>query len=418
MKMGHQNIKKKGKLTVVVLLIGFLILGGTFAWQSISQTAKNEVKGEGINPGGRLHDDFDGQNKDVYVENFGNQPIFARVRLDEYMEFGVNAGTKGSGATPLVAGSSFDDVTSWTPHIPATSNEDCDNGNGEDDFHDYFKWTMGGKTTYMPTFNMNKDSLKADINGTMAGKYGEPYDDYTSYQPGEKITDMEIWDDDANDIEDGGIKQIKREHTAKETPVANVIKMAEWDGTQSDTWLLDTDGWAYYAKPIAPHTSTGLLLSEIKLINEPLEDWYYSINVIAQFATAGDWGQEDGTGFFDTSVKGIGEPSDTAIQMLNQIAGIYDISVTSANNVTSIQPGDTLQMNTEVSVGGISQSKVLHNKQVVWEVKAPQGSETKATIDDSGLLTVPEDESNTELMIRARLDDNKSYGQFKIKVNR
>ena len=65
-----------------------ILLGGTYAWQSISQTALNEKIVE-VNPGGRLHDDFDGTNKDVYVENFGDTPIFARVRLDEYMEIGA-----------------------------------------------------------------------------------------------------------------------------------------------------------------------------------------------------------------------------------------------------------------------------------------------------------------------------------------
>ena len=45
----------------------------------------------GANPGGRLHDDFSGPGgtKDIYVENFGSQPIYARVRLDEYMEIGI-----------------------------------------------------------------------------------------------------------------------------------------------------------------------------------------------------------------------------------------------------------------------------------------------------------------------------------------
>ena len=59
-----------------------ILLTGTFAWQSVSQTALNEKTGT-VNPGARLHDDFDGTNKDVYVENFmseaeGGVPINAR----------------------------------------------------------------------------------------------------------------------------------------------------------------------------------------------------------------------------------------------------------------------------------------------------------------------------------------------------
>ena len=71
---------------LAVLSAAAIALAGTFAWQSISQTALNEAT-EVINPGGRLHDDFSGyretDTKDIYVENFGSQPIYARVRLDE-----------------------------------------------------------------------------------------------------------------------------------------------------------------------------------------------------------------------------------------------------------------------------------------------------------------------------------------------
>ena len=82
---------KKRKLISAITAVAVsaaILLGGTYAWQSISQQALNEKIVE-VNPGGRLHDDYDGTNKDVYVENFGDTPIFARVRLDEYMEIGI-----------------------------------------------------------------------------------------------------------------------------------------------------------------------------------------------------------------------------------------------------------------------------------------------------------------------------------------
>ena len=63
--------KRKKAMTAVgaVAMAAVIALGGTFAWQSISQQALNEAAAV-VNPGGRLHDDFDGSNKDVYVENF------------------------------------------------------------------------------------------------------------------------------------------------------------------------------------------------------------------------------------------------------------------------------------------------------------------------------------------------------------
>ena len=80
--------KKKKLVTAVVAVAtaAALTLGGTFAWQSISQTALNEAS-DVINPGGRLHDDFyiddnGNYNADIYVENFAEDEIFARVRLE------------------------------------------------------------------------------------------------------------------------------------------------------------------------------------------------------------------------------------------------------------------------------------------------------------------------------------------------
>ena len=85
--------KRKKQLSAVVaaILVVVVALTGTYAWRSISQTALNEAASGG-NPGGRLHDDFNGSNKDIYVENFGDTPIFARVQLREYMETGKDAG--------------------------------------------------------------------------------------------------------------------------------------------------------------------------------------------------------------------------------------------------------------------------------------------------------------------------------------
>ena len=125
--------KKKKTLTAIgaVALAAVIALSGTFAWQSISQTALNEAAAA-LNPGGRLHDDFDGRNKDVYVENFTDAadgtPIFARVRLDEYMELGLEAGKDrnlssdepltATGLTVVGEGAQINDKTTWTTRTP------------------------------------------------------------------------------------------------------------------------------------------------------------------------------------------------------------------------------------------------------------------------------------------------------------
>ncbi|MFR9546941.1 MAG: hypothetical protein SNJ29_15400, partial [Rikenellaceae bacterium] len=90
-KVTSNNRNKKALATVTALA---LLTTGTFAWQSFSQEATNKTIGRLDDPGARLHDDFDGENKDVYVENYGvtedgGKPVYVRIRLDEFMSVGT-----------------------------------------------------------------------------------------------------------------------------------------------------------------------------------------------------------------------------------------------------------------------------------------------------------------------------------------
>ena len=195
--------KRKKQLAAVIaaVLVVVIAMTGTYAWRSISQTALNEAAA-GSNPGGRLHDDFDGRNKDIYVENFSDTDyIFARIQLREYMETGKDAGLDKNNpardAVPVMAGTDINNTASWTVHTPGASHAS---------FHStYWKWTMGGSTVYMPTFNKNKDSLAADINGTFAGPDGDPatendrYGDYVDYILGQQKTDDAVYDADEDE---------------------------------------------------------------------------------------------------------------------------------------------------------------------------------------------------------------------------
>ncbi len=192
---------KKSKI-VSLALAGTLtvaaMLAGTYAWTSISQKATNEVTGE-VNPGGRLHDDFNGTNKDIYVENFTSNEdgsegaiIYARIKLDEYLSIGTGAGTE-AGDKNQIGGDENTTITNpdtWTTF----KLEDEDNSI----FRNYFEWTWGGSTEYMPTFNKNKDSLEAEINGTLAGPDGDKtksddaYGDYVVYKENPTEPDKEV----------------------------------------------------------------------------------------------------------------------------------------------------------------------------------------------------------------------------------
>lgn len=433
--------KKAVAAGTAVTLAATIMLSGTFAWQSLNQTAKNELDGDAMNPGGRLHDYFNGENKDVFVENFTDPnengvPIFARVRLDEYMELGEGAGEKNdtdgtNKAVSLVPGADIDDVTTWTTHKPGATLEDCKDGD-EPIFHEYFTWKLGGQTVYMPTFDKNKDSLQADINGTYQGAYGDPFDDYVEYEVGDEITQDAVYDNDRNNVDEGAgalnpenITTKEETHTAAQTKNATVITMQQWmDGGKitdsltiepcqlGDFWVYDEDGWAYWANPIQPGETTGLLLDGIDLVSEPLEDWYYSINVVAQFATAGDWGEKDNTGFYDSD-KGL-PPTDNARFLLNQAAKLLEVNVTAAGDATTIQTGNTLQFTAKLGSGTVMLPETT-DVTVTWEVVGAKSEST--TISESGLLTVGADESATQLVIKARATGlTTRYGQYVVTV--
>jgi len=149
---------------VSVTLAAAIALTGTLAWSSFSQKARNEAVNSS-NPGGRVHDDFKGtETKDVYAENFTDPknglPVFVRIRLEEYMEVGEDAGinrttTDAGGnvitdpdrkAKPLAQSrkdptkpADINDTDTWYIHKPLAAGE-------TDPFHKYWTWTMGGET--------------------------------------------------------------------------------------------------------------------------------------------------------------------------------------------------------------------------------------------------------------------------------
>ncbi len=94
------------------------------------------------------------------------------------------------------------------------------------------------------------------------------------------------------------------------------MTMEEWKALPEDQkvgpyWVYDTDGWAYWAQPIKPGETTGLLLDGINMTRVPDDNWYYGINVIGQFVTASDLSafEKDGV-------------SDGALDLLSAAAGL------------------------------------------------------------------------------------------------
>lgn len=309
-----------------------LLLGGTFAWQSIQQTALNQAS-DTINPGGRLHDDFNGENKDVYVENFADEPIYARIRLSEYFEIGREAGfnmndENRTGFDVITEGAVYGDTDTYNIHYFHKDNLTSP----------YWRWITGGSTVYLPTFNMNKDSLEADINGTLAGPDGkitaaitdDRYLDYVTYILGQLVEGIEIHDNDINSLDEGryaivdkNIIEIENTHTVQNTDNGTLISIDEWlqkwenDEETKGYWVYDDDGWVYWSESILPDTATGLLLDGIEFEQIFDDSWFYAIHVTAQFITADDLGINDSTGFYDHEQGS--EPSEKALTLLTAI---------------------------------------------------------------------------------------------------
>ena len=381
-----EKAKKRLKSVVAVSLAAALLVTGTMAYQSISQVATNQLSAA-VNPGGRLHDDFDGKNKDIYVENFtdsanGGVPIYARVKLTEYMEVGADAGKNLEDAQStrsvksIATGSVSNDKGTWANYFDTTTTGNEDKVNA---IKEYWTWQLGGKTVYMPTFNKNKDSLAADINGTYEGTDGygpldenntdEKYSDYVSYSVGSTATKYEIYDADSNNTDEIGedqkaVKAIidatdqtalekaisgkesnikigttstegdattytKVEHSARDTINGSVISMAEYKALSDaekralNAWVYDADGWAYWSQAIQPGEATGLLLNDIgEKLKNTSDNWYYAIEATAQFVTANDSGYDNATGFWDTAKGTV--PTDDAKALLKGIGVTVD----------------------------------------------------------------------------------------------
>lgn len=80
--------EKKRKLRNIALLALLGLIGGTFAFAAFNQQAINDrLRENRADYGGRVHDYFnsDSGNKDVFVENFGQEPIIVRLKLSEFM---------------------------------------------------------------------------------------------------------------------------------------------------------------------------------------------------------------------------------------------------------------------------------------------------------------------------------------------
>jgi len=267
-------LKRKAMAATAAFALAALIAMGTFAWTNLNAQRLNEWRGAGANPtdstpGGTLHDDHEenGIDKQVYVENWGDEDLFVRIRLSEYMELGPGAGLKAVAkdpaagnpvpnpenfAKPLVNGADIDHTDAWQmlhPYLLYPTVLD------KNTIYYYWAWEYGGQKYYYPA----PEGSRADNNFVDQGSPAN-------------LT--------ADSVNEAGVK-------AEQTRSAKIMYMSDWMASPQtgDIWVVDDDGWAYWAAPLKPGEATGLYLNKVTRIRAPEEDYYYGINVSAQMAT-------------------------------------------------------------------------------------------------------------------------------------
>ena len=304
------SFKRKTLPGIVAVSLVALMVTGTFAWTNFGSRITNEWRGIGsiINPpdnvGGTLHNDHapDSSYHQIFVENWGDEPIFVRIMLREYMEMGSGAGLKSTDgdepnplnfAEPLIPNTYIDNPDAWKIHIPiSTSPNICDS----EIIHSYWEWEMGGQKYFHPA-SVDRRNDKSYVAS------GSPADLTANYE------------------------------NVQQTLYAQVITMAQWIENGSiagNYWVFDTDGWAYWAAPLNPGDATGLLLNRVTKITPPEKDYFYGINVIAQMATADLDDLDNYERFGDSSNGGWTEAGE---ELMKAIVGSLDIEVKSIDYI-------------------------------------------------------------------------------------
>ncbi len=288
---------KKRKLRNIAILSLLGLIGGTFAFTAFNQQAINDRENEvQVNVGGRVHDYYnaESENKDVFIENYGERPIMARIRLSEYLE---TQQTGASEPTPLVDGTERNQLNTWTTYIPSATGIGTRTGAGAA-FNRYSNLRFGraGEAPwYLPTFNHNNLDLSTAAAGdardladgsddvTHPGDGTEGYwEEGVTYTNGENGTTWHGASDSA--------ERTTAQNLQQQRPVMTIQQWSELQPYQQigDFWVVDhTTGWAYRDSLLEPGEASSYLLDAAEM-TAAIEDtvfngsYYYGIHVDSQ----------------------------------------------------------------------------------------------------------------------------------------
>lgn len=263
---------KKQKLRNILLLSLLLLVGGTFAFTAFNQQVINERLLDN-NVGGRVHDyyDVETENKDVFVENYGEGPIMVRVRLSEFMTIQERGQDSWR---PVVSGTERDDVETWSVYRPSPIDINTRIGTGGLDFNRFSNLTFGrvSDTTpwYLPTFNLDNTDLR-----TAAAGDALDYVAGDATHPGNGEADFWVADDYYENTAGRWPGSTGRRDTAQNLSQEKApITMAEWlelddDEKIGNFWVIDHQtGWAYWASKLEAGQATSYLLDAAEMTDQ------------------------------------------------------------------------------------------------------------------------------------------------------
>lgn len=317
--------EKKRKLRNIALLALLGLIGGTFAFQSFNQQAINDREMTNQTAvGGRVHDYFnrEEENKDVFVGNFGQEPIMVRLRLSEFMEVrerGIDDWRQ------LVDDTSRENTQGWPYYIPEPDNLKQRTGVGAA-FNSYSELTFGweGNGTapwYLPTFNMVYDDDR-----TAAAGDARDYEADGTTHPGNGKSDQwgegGSYDNSNNNYPGAGVTR----HTTQTLPQdLTPMTLQEWQGTNQvgNFWVIDHEtGWAYWANQLNGGQATSYLLDAAEMLPDADNingSYYYAIHVESDLISVSEEFQEEpATGAVSDLLeeireRGTGNPAPTTV---------------------------------------------------------------------------------------------------------
>jgi len=383
MKKKKQWRQRKIFTAIVAMSTCVLLVAGTFAWTNFNSHVINIFTGRGqpgsqsSGPGGTLHNDFceGSTHRAVFIENWGSEVLFVRILLQEYMEMGEGAGLSNSNlnfAVPIDPNALLDEVSTWAPfsavHIDENQTPARPDGYTAILNH-YWRWTMGGQKYFFPA----SETYRGDPSWVANGGH-EAVSPHSVNQYG---------------------------YASRQTQPAAVMTMTQWIDSGSpigNYWIIDYDGFSYWATPLLPGQATGMLINTVELINDPTEDYYYGISVQGHMATRDG---EDGNNWERLLI----DASPQAQGLLQKIvdAPTENISVDTLNRVAQdyvlVRPGQ------EVVLSAFTESGAEY---IEWQSNPTQDIGFSASGNQAILRVADNALNGSEMVVSASYSGNAS----------